>query len=88
MSDKIQRVENIIKPDYDLRQYRGLILSNQLRVLLISDSTTDKSAAAMCVHVGSLKDPWEKQGLAHLLEHVLFLQSNKVSNLNNTNTNF
>ena len=74
----IVRVSNIIKPTHDSREYRALILGNQLRVLLISDPTTDKSAAAMSVQVGSLSDPWQRQGLAHFLEHVLFLSSKKV----------
>ena len=34
------------------RLYRGLELENGMKVLLISDPTTDKSAAAMDVHVG------------------------------------
>lgn len=33
-------------------QYRGLELSNGLRMLLISDPHTDKSAASMDVNVG------------------------------------
>lgn len=34
------------------RLYRGLELENGMKVLLISDPTADKSAAAMDVHVG------------------------------------
>lgn len=33
-------------------QYRGLELTNGLKVLLVSDSTTDKSAAALDVNAG------------------------------------
>lgn len=33
-------------------QYRGLELTNGLRVLLISDPKTDKSAASLDVNVG------------------------------------
>lgn len=72
-------MDDIIKPASDIRQYRALILPNGLRVLLISDTQTDKAAAAMSVQVGSMTDPWERQGLAHLLEHVLFLSTQKVS---------
>ncbi|PIO64197.1 peptidase, M16 family, partial [Teladorsagia circumcincta] len=57
--------------------YRGLELTNGLRVLLVSDPTTDRAAAAMDVNVGSLMDPWEIQGLAHFCEHMLFLGTEK-----------
>lgn len=33
-------------------QYRGLELTNGLKVLLVSDPTTDKSAAALDVNAG------------------------------------
>lgn len=48
----LRRVDNIIKSDEDKRLYRGLVLSNNMKVLLVSDPTTDKSAAAMHVNVG------------------------------------
>ncbi|XP_056165703.1 nardilysin-like isoform X2 [Syzygium oleosum] len=36
---------------------------------------TKKAAAAMCVGIGSFSDPYEAQGLAHFLEHMLFMGS-------------
>lgn len=48
----LKRYENIIKSDEDKRVYRGLELSNHMKVLLVSDPKTDKSAAAMDVNVG------------------------------------
>ncbi|PWA98416.1 insulinase (Peptidase family M16) family protein [Artemisia annua] len=36
---------------------------------------TKKAAAAMCVGMGSFRDPLEAQGLAHFLEHMLFMGS-------------
>lgn len=47
-----QRVDNVVKSVEDKRNYRGLLLQNDLKVLLISDPTTDKAAAAMDVHIG------------------------------------
>ncbi|KAK9279411.1 hypothetical protein L1049_013090 [Liquidambar formosana] len=38
-------------------------------------SQTKKAAAAMCVGMGSFSDPIEAQGLAHFLEHMLFMGS-------------
>lgn len=61
----------------DKRTYRAIELSNGLRVLLIHDQQAKKSAAAMDVRVGSLADPKEHQGLAHFLEHMLFLGTAK-----------
>lgn len=47
------RYDNIIKSPEDKRVFCGLELQNGLRILLISDATTDKSAAAMDVNIGS-----------------------------------
>ena len=59
------------------RDTRTLVLDNGLQVLLIHDPDVDRSAAALSVGVGQLHDPWEKQGLAHYLEHMLFLGTKK-----------
>jgi len=55
------------------REYRHVVLANQMEVLLISDPTTEKAAACCDVRVGSMQDPAEAPGLAHFLEHMLFL---------------
>ena len=65
-------VTPIISP-YDSRDYRVLTLENGLNVLLVSDPEADKAAASMNVRVGSAQDPDDLQGLAHFLEHMLFL---------------
>ena len=57
----------------DTKQYRYLELDNQLQVLLISDDDADHGAASLDVNVGSLQDPSTRPGLAHFLEHMLFL---------------
>lgn len=44
--------EEFIKSEGDKRSYRGLELDNGMKVLLISDPETDKSAASLDVHVG------------------------------------
>nr|CAH8862054.1 unnamed protein product [Trichobilharzia regenti] len=44
------------------------------------DSVCDqeaKSAAALCIRVGSFSDPPEAQGLSHFLEHMVFMGSEK-----------
>ncbi|KAK6271656.1 hypothetical protein POUND7_008739 [Theobroma cacao] len=45
-------------------------------------SQTKKAAAAMCVGFGSLSDPPEAQGLAHFLEHMLFMGSTEFPDEN------
>jgi insulysin len=65
---------NIEKGELDDRSYRLIkLVDNKLEVLLVHDPTTEKSSAAMDVHVGSLSDPKDFPGLAHALEHFLFL---------------
>jgi len=72
----------ITKSIQDPREYRGLKLENGLQVLLVSDSTTDKSAACLCVEVGHMSDPQEVPGLAHFCEHMLFLGTEKYPDEN------
>ena len=48
---------NIKKSASDQRSYQGLQLENGLKVMLISDPTTDKAAASMDVNIGSMLDP-------------------------------
>lgn len=61
----------------DTNQYRYFTLSNHLRVLVVHDAQAQKSAAALAVNVGHFDDPAERQGLAHYLEHMLFLGTEK-----------
>lgn len=67
----------VIKSPNDKRQYEAIELANGLQVLLISDPASSKAAAALDVAVGSADDPIEFQGLAHFLEHMLFLGTQK-----------
>lgn len=62
----------VVSPN-DNRAYKTLVLPNKLEVLLVSDPAAEKSAAALSVGVGLLQDPMSQQGMAHYLEHMLFL---------------
>lgn len=63
----------VVTSSTDKNLYDALTLDNGLRVLLISDPEADKSAASLDVNVGSGSDPDDRGGLAHFLEHMLFL---------------
>lgn len=62
-----------IKSPVDENAYRYLELKNGMKVLLISNPHTDTAAASLNVGVGSQQNPPQRQGLAHFLEHMLFL---------------
>ncbi|CAG8442164.1 10344_t:CDS:10 [Acaulospora morrowiae] len=65
------------KSNNDDREYRLIRLANELEALLIHDPNTDKSSAAMDVHVGQIHDPPNLQGLGHFCEHLLFMGTTK-----------
>ena len=46
--------DDIVKSPSDDRDYLGFQLSNKLKVVVISDSTTEKAAASMNVQIGTL----------------------------------
>lgn len=68
---------DVIKSPSDERDYKALRLANGLNVLVISDARADRAAASMDVYVGSGSEPADRQGLAHFLEHMLFLGTEK-----------
>lgn len=61
----------------DDNAYRLITLENGLKALLISDPDAPKAAAALDVYVGSGDNPRGRGGLAHFLEHMLFLGTEK-----------
>ena len=72
----------IIVSENDELEYRYLKLDNDMQVLLISDPAAEKSAAALDVHIGSNQNPKNREGLAHFLEHMLFLGTKKYPDAN------
>ncbi|MEQ9824544.1 MAG: insulinase family protein [Puniceicoccaceae bacterium] len=65
------------KHPLDETETERFVLPNGLRVLLVSDPKLDQAAASMSIGVGSMSDPDERAGLAHFLEHMLFLGTEK-----------
>jgi insulysin len=74
--DVEEAIAEVITPrvsPHDTRDYRVLTLDNGLTALLVSDPDADRAAASMNVSVGSAQDPDDLAGLAHFVEHMLFL---------------
>lgn len=68
---KIVKVfDKIEQSSQDDRQYRGFLLNNGLKCLVISDPHTDRSAASLDVNTGYMLDPKEFPGLGKLIFFV------------------
>jgi len=74
--------DTIVVSPNDQREYASVTLDNQLTVLMVSDPSVDKSAASLSVGVGLLHDPMSQQGMAHYLEHMLFLGTDRFPDTN------
>jgi len=70
----------ILTPPLMERKTAKIRLNNGLEAYIISDPGVDKSAAALSVNVGSWSDPDAYPGLAHFVEHMLFLGTSKYPN--------
>ena len=53
------------------RRTRYVELPNRIKFLLVSDTETTTSACSVILRVGSMVDPKEFPGLAHLVEHMI-----------------
>ncbi|MFT4552891.1 MAG: insulysin [Chlamydiales bacterium] len=63
----------ILTPSLVERKTLKLRLSNGLEAYIISDPDVNNSGAALAVEAGSWLDPEDRPGLAHFVEHMLFL---------------
>ncbi|MBI2810924.1 MAG: insulinase family protein [Candidatus Melainabacteria bacterium] len=70
----------ILNPVLEGRKVEKIQLDNGLQVLLISDPGADQSAAGVAVDSGSWEDPKEYPGMAHFLEHMLFMGNGAYPN--------
>jgi insulysin len=68
---------SILTPSLANRKTLKIKLANGLEAYLISDPEATKSAATLVMRTGSWEDPSEYPGLAHFLEHMLFLGTEK-----------
>ncbi len=65
------------KSAFDRRVFDWFQLQTGLSVLTVSDPGAPKAAAAVDVSCGAMDDPQDLPGLAHFLEHMLFLGSQR-----------
>ena len=73
------------KPAFDERKYKALVLPNDMKVLLVSDPNSELGGVSIDVGVGSWNEPEKLPGLAHFLEHMLFMGSKKYPNVSEFN---
>jgi len=72
-----QIADSLEKPLLDNRTYRVVKLANELEALLIHDADTDKASAALDNHAGAMSDAKDMPGMAHAVEHLLFMGTKK-----------
>ena len=65
-----------------MRNFVGGNLENGVKYVLINDTSLEKSFVSVTLHVGSFSNPKEFNGLAHFLEHMLFMGSTKYPDEN------
>ena len=83
MLDKmLDKMLLINKPKFDLRTFKGGQLSNGIKYVLINDTSLEKSYVSVCIKIGSYANPKDFGGLAHFLEHMLFMGSKKYPDEN------
>eukprot|EP00828_Plagiopyla_frontata_P020903 TRINITY_DN2690_c0_g1_i1.p1 TRINITY_DN2690_c0_g1~~TRINITY_DN2690_c0_g1_i1.p1 ORF type:complete len:646 (+),score=109.29 TRINITY_DN2690_c0_g1_i1:136-1938(+) len=78
---KINKI-SLASRNYDTRNYKLVRLSNDMKVLVIQDEELQEAAIAVNVGVGSYSSPQDFPGLAHFLEHMLFMGSKKYPDVN------
>ena len=66
-------VGDVLSSNADDREYSYIQLENGLQALVVHDTDAVIAGAAMDVSVGSWADPDAYLGLAHAVEHCLFL---------------
>lgn len=67
----------LLNAGFSERQTAKITLQNGLQAFIVSDPFADTSGAALIVEAGNWDDPAEAPGIAHFLEHMLFLGTEK-----------
>lgn len=72
---------NIIKSKNDSRDYKLIKLENGIDTIIIKDKKSTQCGALLNINVGSISDNID--GIAHFLEHMVFMGSKKYPDENN-----
>ncbi len=67
----------ILLPENESREFKYGILKNGLKYTVVKDKETTISNIGVSIRAGAFNDPVEYMGLAHFLEHMLFMGSKK-----------
>ncbi|KAJ1860911.1 metalloprotease [Coemansia sp. RSA 989] len=67
----------LVVPFNQATTYQLFRLDNQMKLVLVNDMQAEQSAASLVVNVGSSSDPQGIPGIAHALEHLLFMGTEK-----------
>ncbi|KAI5961852.1 AXL1 [Candida pseudojiufengensis] len=62
--------------------YKLLKLKNNITTLLISDPNSTSTSASICCGAGSFQDPANLPGMAHFVEHMLFMGTSEFPSPN------
>ena len=82
MKNYVKTTNNINQHIQDNKKYSLKILSNGLKLYLIENTLCEKSSAYFTVNVGTNDNYLNYLGIAHFLEHMLFLGSDKYPSSN------
>tara|TARA_B110000908_G_scaffold168608_1_gene223867 strand:+ start:814 stop:3402 length:2589 start_codon:yes stop_codon:yes gene_type:complete len=67
----------MIIPKNETRKFKLGKMSNKIKYVLIHNKNIDKTQICVNVKIGSSMDPLNNMGLAHFLEHMLFMGNKK-----------
>jgi insulysin len=82
--DFVVEKNNVFRSINDKSDYKLVTLDNEMKIFFIKNEKTNVSCAHMVVDVGSVDNPKDLDGLAHFLEHMLFLGNEDTDNESNT----
>jgi insulysin len=75
ISPYIKKINGVYVPKNDKFIYKILTLENKLQIFFVQNEESNISSASMYVGVGNIDNPKDIPGMAHYLEHMLFMGS-------------
>jgi len=75
MDKYVKKIHNVFSLEKDTNEYSYVVLKNKLTIFFIKNDTSQTGSALLYVNTGSKDNPEDTLGLAHFLEHMLFMGS-------------